>query len=530
MFSNTNLVQIPNNFFGLPIESIEIVDNKKILKEIRKPLEDNLRDFTKYFIKYFGCSEPKSELTNILRTIVMSILDGMYSDIRRIVVSDNNWTKYVNQVLENVSVLGYSKIDSFALFNKIVEPSNIVNFDFIYLWKSIPDFLEKMTKLLGKDAFSYIINDIKINGNNLDLKSILTGNFDIKDEEIQTTLNGIVRYYVEFFKNDYKDRNSINIEFDKKEFKQSTKKFIKDIKSKEYNIQNSDVSPKIAGQLVSIFIDCIGDKIFKVDFYSQDILDLIDQKSKLSKEVISMNSESNEIPSNAYNTNYYLAKILPIENEVYTSEKEIEALQVRIEHADSTEVLHLNFEKIQKESKKKLYNTILSERYTEFLKKMYELYNIDNEIENEKNNFTCYKAKFIETYLQNKWIQFYKSGKKYTLDKNKKEILFTKCKPEDRKDFAGLLGMLIAHSARQAERFTKSQVGTFIRGTNQASLDNEVIAEIISSIISMFVKKIVEKITSELLEKILTDPDLNITIDKKYDKVYAFLKLEDVFF
>jgi hypothetical protein len=300
---------------------------------------------------------------------------------------------------------------------------------------------------------------------------------------------GLSGYMTELFSGRFVDRNGTGVGFD-----------LKGALADLAKLDQKHVAPQLAGAIVTVLCEFLGDELFPVPFYSSDILktyrDYRDKDASKTGTLASLKKLADAVTSGT------------------------------ISEADAYELLGIKgkgsqpviFDKLLQQGKETpvIASTTarallrrmdqLDSDYLAGLLEVARLGALLDSVEVAKKSdlqykFTCFKCKVIQKHLVDNFIPDKRPGKQGEAGREKDSGRLT----GDKADYSDLLGKLVAFGGTTAEKSVRSLVGGLIRGVAIASLQNEVVAEVVASFAGTLAKKLVEWISYESWYKLIHD-------------------------
>jgi len=320
--------------------------------------------------------------------------------------------------------------------------------------------------------------------------------------------NALKTYMTDLFAGQFIDRNGTAVSFD--------------LNSPVNGINHLDfkqISPQLAGGIVSALVEFLGDQLFNVKFYSADILGAYrDCRTSASSaggtaDDLATLSKSIELGSIAENDSIRLLGLTAIQAKQllmtgYLGAANDPVPQSILDLKDGSDipvacdplnsgasivplvrsgVARLVLAKIAQLDPSYVSQLASVARSTDAINK------IKNKTSALQTSFTCFKAGVILANLECNFIKDGTTGQQHgdcALDSGRSIE-----ENGDNFDYADLVGRLVSFGGTTAEKSVRSIVGGLIRGVAIASLQNEVIAEVVASLAGGLSRKYVEYAT-----------------------------------
>jgi hypothetical protein len=319
---------------------------------------------------------------------------------------------------------------------------------------------------------------------------------------IQSFGANIVAYMTELFAGRFIDRNGVSIKFD----------LGLDV-SNLSSLSQFRISPDVAGAIVSVLIEFLGDQLFQVPLYSPAILATNLQYRAAgageAKAAADLAKVKNAITAGSLTPADADALNLPQSGNLLWSEVAPSPL---IENDLSRMVLRRAAE---------LDGDLLSIGRSR-IQLAKSLDSVDAGESEMQLAFTCCKAKVVTQNLQCIFVTDAAPDQGVCGRDNDTGRIDGK-----KIDYADLVGKWVSFSAKTVEKNIRSLVGGAMRGVWLASINNEVLAEVVSAAASTLAKKVAENVAYEWLTDFIVDqpgdPDAKRAFLKKLSDIHGFV-------
>lgn len=286
----------------------------------------------------------------------------------------------------------------------------------------------------------------------------------------------LTTYMVDLFSNRFLDRNGTRIAFD-------LKNTVADLMSLDQKLD----APQLAGALVSVLVEFLGDTLFQVPFYSADISAAYRSYAENCNKSNTLLADLHAL-SSAIQTGTLAAASAPLIG--FPSTADVQVPWAVVSQAETPTSLVQDY-------KTRMVLTKISDLDGQYLGALTSLSNASqtlDDIEAEKSDlekqFTCFRAQVIKDYLHCIFIsndpQHQATCGRFPDD--------TASVDPNKTDYAELVGKLTSAGGTTAEKSVRSIVGALIRGVSIAALQNEVIAEVVGSLAGTLAKKVMERV------------------------------------
>jgi len=306
---------------------------------------------------------------------------------------------------------------------------------------------------------------------------------------------GLTGYMTDLFSSRFVDRNGTGVSFD-----------LKGGLTDPTRTDPKQVTPQLAGAIVSNLCEFVGDQLYHVPFSSSDILksyrDYRDQTASGGGTLAKLKTLTDAV-QNGTIAEADANAILGIPKGGGNLPVVFDTLSQGAKESPvvASGVARMVLRKIDQ----------LDSDYLTGLLGVAPLSALLDSIEGNQstlqNKFTCFKTGVIRNDMVNRFIPDPRPGKQGAAGRDQDTGRLS----GDTTDYSDLLGRLVAFGGSTAEKSVRSLVGALIRGIAIAALQNEVIAEVVSSLAGTLAKKLVESLTYQAYQQFIdapgTDPD-----------------------
>ena len=454
------ITQIPsNNFLGVPIAKIKYYD---------------------------GCEETEC-YPSPKQSIASTILNHSSNTLSNFAKGSFSWS-YSNVVPESLRER-FAALPFTALFGGL----GLSNED-----NGGMNLLQSMKLIANLDDLE-VGNIYKIEDNMLDpidsslfgiipalKKGVTTIRRIAKESRNPNTRDALVRYAILYSANRYFERNG---------------------KKKE---NNTKTSAETSASEFDILFEFLGDHIFKVPYYSPEIIEAYKEVRDYRDLVQILEAEIKSIRDKEATTT--------------GEEQALHSLELQKKREELLE-LSQKVKKTQEEIRKiedsvRLIKAASRGDFSD--EQRQQIVQIINDASDLQKKYAAFSSGVIVDHLRKIFVAYKKKNDNriFSMKKDKTDIVVTldeNGKIEEQYhdqlyDFSHLIGQTIQFGGTEVERKTKTVVGSAIRGGSFFSLENEAIAEAIASAAGTTSKKVTEDIIYRVLLKIITDPNINFEI------------------
>lgn len=292
---------------------------------------------------------------------------------------------------------------------------------------------------------------------------------------------GLVAYMTELFSGRFQDRNGKKISFDL------------DLDLTDLSrLDQIQVSPQVAGSIVTVLIEYLCDVVFQVPFYSSAILSE-NRAYRAAKNALLENTKALDTLESAITSGDLseddAEKVGLLQhgriawNQLGSPSGSAPVLQSRLARQIVRRIGELDLE--SHESRASLAALITS------------LDLVDNHASDFQKEFTCHRTGVIREHIRCRHLN---PGSHGECDRDKD----TGSLEDGTKDYSDLIGAIVSFAATTADKNVRSLFGGAVRGVSLVSLDNEVLAEMLSSAAATLAKKTVEAVTYKWLNDFVT--------------------------
>ena len=340
--------------------------------------------------------------------------------------------------------------------------------------------------------------------------------WDDNQEWVRAFGGGLMGYLKDLFSGKFTDRNGKKTQFDV------------DVDLTDFTrLDKIQLSPEVAGSVVSVMVEYLGDRLFKVPYYSSAILSKYREYRTVVKRLELAKAHLDELQE-AVECGV-LDKTVAKRVKLYGQAGEIKwgvlerSEQAKSKNGDvekSTILASLRSRLVVRafeEQDDAVLSAIRSKHASKLL--------LDTIEEEERGQhklqtaFTCYKHSVIGKHLADIFLAD-KVAEYGTKGRDKDTGRKSDAKPRY-KDYSDLIGILTGFGGATAEKNIRSLFGGAIRGLSLVSLDNEVVAELISAAAATIAKKAMEAVVYKAVASYVTSREGEAQTKREFLTVLA---------
>ncbi len=292
-------------------------------------------------------------------------------------------------------------------------------------------------------------------------------------------------YLSDLFAGQFVDRNGTAVSFN-----------LDNLSAASTSLDPKQISPQLAGGIVSALVEFLGDQLFQVPFYSGEILLTYREKRDDAGTVLGINAGLNKLTDAVKSATISADDALVLlDIPKATGGGNLPVVFDRISQAgNETPVVRSAVARMIVAKIAQLDIALMRE-----LASAASATDAVNEITNKSSalqtRFTCFKAGVITSNLECRFVVDGNSGQVHGDCTGQKDAGRSIAETGDNFDYADLVGRLVSFGGTTAEKSVRSTVGGLVRGVAIASLQNEVIAEVVASLAGGLSRKFVESAT-----------------------------------
>lgn len=268
-------------------------------------------------------------------------------------------------------------------------------------------------------------------------------------------------------------------------------------------LSNLKLSPELAGKVISTFIEFLGDMVFQVPYYSPSLLKVYGDKrtndAALAGSAEQLDQVQQSIVDGTLDSDTAEKLGIPVHGDLdwsvlFTpdaSDPMIPVSDNKVSTVIGSQTCRMLAAKVGQLDQQLVDLTATSVGLDR------EIASINGNSSKTQNAFTIHSAGIQQNALR--CIFLPEDG--------------LTCHPSNigsSKDYANLVGKLVALAAQSAEANTRAVIGGVVRGISLFALDNEVVAEVIASSAATAAKKAAEAFTYRFVTRFINDTSVDV--------------------